>query len=500
MAPMTVQRSPAMRGFGQWLSATPGRIALCLAAVVLSLLLAAAANLHAASSAASVIRTIGTDAEPSVVLALQIGATLSDMDAAAAEDALSGGFSATGASRRWWEDKARLDDLMVRSARNITYAKETAALQGLLRWVGEYHASLAEVRGAADPAHPFIATQRLQWSHRLLTEFALPEARALADANRTPLEAAYGEYNGIVAGSGILGVSSALIVSVVLAAVQVFLWRRTRRMFSPPVVLAALIGVAMAAGLLLVTLREREAVRSAKTDCYDSLSALFDAKGVAAAMNADLSYWLLDPAARRAASDALNARMDELLVTGSLDRSRLRANLDAAQRLERDGHPVQAREALPAMSGLLGKELANVTFGAAERDPASDTVRFLLDFVQAANRVRSLDAPENRVRAVLARDTEAVPALAGLQSALDRTVAVNQVEFDARIGRAQRLATWTPIVVCAGLALIGLLTAAGLWPRYREYMRAPRPPWPRWTRRLPPGATAWPRPAAMSPS
>jgi len=40
--------------------------------------------------------------------------------------------------------------------------------------------------------------------------------------------------------------------------------------------------------------------------------------------------------------------------------------------------------------------------------------------VQAANRVRSLDAPDNRVRAVL--------------------------------------------------ALIGLLTAAGLWPCYREYM------------------------------
>ncbi len=478
-APLTVRRPPVLDALGHWLFATPGRIALCFVAVVLFLLLAAAASLHAASSAESVIQTLGTDAEPSVVLALKIGATLADMDAAAADDALGGGYSATGASRRWREDKAALDGLLVQSSRNVTYADETTALQGLLRWLGEYHASLAEVRGAADQARPFIATQRLQWSHRLLTEFVQPEADALAMANRTPLEAAYRRYNDLATGLGRGSVWSAALVAVVLIAVQVFLWRRTHRMFSPPLVLATLIALVLAGGLLAATLREREAVRSAKADCYDSLDPLYAAKGVVALMNSDLSYWLLDPITRQAQSAALDAHVRALLDVDRKDRLamsreqlilQLRANLDTAQSLEQRGRTEAARAALPATSGLLGKELANITFGAAERGPATDAVRSLLDFVHAAERVRLLGAQDQMVQAVRVRNTDGVATLAGLQGALDRTIAVNQAQFDARIGQAQRLAGSTPAVVCAGLALIGLLTAAGLWPRYREYM------------------------------
>ena len=90
--------------------------------------------------------------------------------------------------------------------------------------------------------------------------------------------------------------------------------------------------------------------------------------------------------------------------------------------------------------------------------------------MQVADRVRALGTPNQMGQAVHIRETGGAAALARLQGALDRTIAVNQMEFDARIGRAQRLAAWTPVVVCAGLVLVGLLTAAGLWPRYREYM------------------------------
>lgn len=455
-----------------YFAATPGRIAICLAGVVAAALLAALVTLLSAADAARTIRTIGSDAEPSVVLALRIGAVLADLDATAAADALGNNVSAAGTSRRWRDGKTELDTLVVQASRNITYPDETAALQNLLRWVGEYHASLAEVRGAADPARPFIATQRLQWSHRLLREFALPEADILAAANRKPLDDAYAAYR-MYGWQGGTAAAVALIPLIgALAAAQMLLVRRSRRLINAPLAAATLVAVCLALSLLITAARQREDLRSAKADCFDSLDALFTVKGAVSAMNADLSLWLLDPATRQAVSDSIDARARTLLDVGWRDGAamlRLRSGLAAAQRLEQQGQPGQAREALPAMGGLLGKELANVTFGAAERDPASLAVLSLLDFLRVADRVRSLPAPAQSNEAVRVREAEGAVALGGLVQALDRTIAVNQAQFDLRVGRATRQAALVPVAVCGGLVLAVLLAAAGLWQRYREY-------------------------------
>ncbi len=473
MAEAPASVAHAVASVRSYLTATPGRLALRLLGVCAAILLAVVVTLLSAANASRTIRTIGSDAEPSVVLALRIGAGLADLDAVATEDALAGGMSAAGTSRQWRSGKADLDALLVQASRNITYADETTALQNLLRWTGEYHASLAEVRGAADPAHPFTAIQRLQWSHRLLREFALPEAGALAAANRTPLDDAYAAYGQYHWQDSTAAAVAILPLVGVLAAAQVFLTRRTHRLINPPLVAATVLAACVLASLLVTGAIARESLRSAKADCFDSLDALFSAKAAVAAMNADLSLWLLDSAPRQAVSDGVDARARTLLDVQWRDgttRAKLLQALAAAQADERQGRPAAARAELPELGGLLGKELNNITFGAAERDPASDAVRSLLDLMQVADRVRTLGTPNQMVQAVQIRETEGAAALAGLQSALDRTVAVNQAQFDARIGRAQRLATWTPVVVCAGLALAGLLTAAGLWPRYREYM------------------------------
>ncbi|MGI4939412.1 MAG: hypothetical protein ACRYHQ_02365 [Janthinobacterium lividum] len=456
-----------------YLVTTPGRLALRFVGVCAAVLLAAVVTLLSAADASRTIRTIGSDAEPSVVLALRIGASLADLDAVATEDALAGGMSAAGTSRQWRAGKADLDALLVQASRNITYADETTALQNLLRWTGEYHASLAEVRGAADPAHPFTAIQRLQWSRRLLREFDLPEADALATANRKPLVDAYAAYGRYYWQDGTAAAVAILPLVGVLVAVQLFLVRRTHRLINPTLVAATVLALCLAVGLLVTAGISRESVRSAKIDCFDSLNALFSAKAAVAAINADLSLWLLDPATRQAVSDGIDARARTLMDVQWRDGptwGRLLQALTAAQNDERQGRPAAARAELPEVGGLLGKELDNITFGAAERDPASDAARGLLDFMQVADRVRALGTPNQMGQAVHIRETGGAAALARLQGALDRTIAVNQMEFDARIGRAQRLAAWTPVVVCAGLVLVGLLTAAGLWPRYREYM------------------------------
>ena len=495
--PLATLQGSALARLRGGVATTPGRIASGFAAVVLAVLLAAGVTLLSASSAEQTIRTIGRDAEPSVVLALRIGAVLADLDATATEDVLASGMSAAGTSRRWTADKAELDMLVVEASRNITYDAETAAVQGLLRWIGEYQAALAEVRGAADPGHPFIATQRLQWSHRVLRDFALPEADALAAANRRPLDDAYTAYRSYHWQDGTAAAAAVLPLLAILVVLQLFLVRRTRRLINAPLAAATLIGACLVVGLLVAGARERESVRTAKADCYDSLNALFVAKGVAAAMNANLSLWVLDAATRPAEERAFDADARMLLDLNWRDRtatSNFLTNLQAAQALERAGRPADAFAAVPAKSGLLGNGLSNITFGAAERDPTSDAVRNFLSFVAIADRMRqaavtavqpsehegtvafkgvtqTLDrlAAGQVVTAVQLREREGTAAFEGLIQALDRTILVNQTEFDREISRARRLVGATPAVVCGGLVLAGLLAAAGLWQRYREY-------------------------------
>ncbi len=471
-APPALRRTSILDRLGQAVATTPGRIAGGFVLVVATALLAAAVNLLAADDAAKAIRIVGRDAEPSVVLALQIGAVMADLDATATDDALAAGMSAAGTSRRWRDGKAELDRLVIEASRNITYPDETIALQGVLRWTGEYQAALAEARDAADPGRPFIPLQRLQWSHRLLRDFALPQADALATANRKPLLDGYDAYRTSSWRDGGAAALTVALLAAILVVLQVFLTRRTRRLVNAPAAAATLLGFCLIGGLLAVTLKERESLRAARFDCYASLDPLYSAKVVAAEMNADLSLWLLDPAGRPAASQAFETEARALLDLDWRDVStfnRYRAELNAAQGIERRGEAANALAAVHAQAGLLGKELANITFGAAERDPATEAVRSLLTFLQVADRLRKLTSPSQMMEAVQLREGPGAQALATLTSALDATIRVNQVEFDRNIREARRLVGLTPGLACGTLVAAVLLAAAGLWQRYREY-------------------------------
>ena len=470
-APPAAGRMQILGRLGQFAPTTPGRIASGFVLVVLVALLAVALNLLAAADAAKTIRTIGSDAEPSVVLALQIGEAMGDLDSAAADDALAD-MAAAGTSKRWRDRKADLDALVIQASRNITYDDEITALQGVLRWTGEYQAALADARNAADPARPFISIQRLQWSHRLLHDFALPEANALAAANRKPLEAAYATYRAYSRADGLVAAASFALLIAVLAVLQVFLTRRTRRLVNLPLAVATVLGVGMVAGLFAVTATERETVRSAKTDSYDSLDPLYAAKSAAAALNTDLALWLLDPAARPVISQVLDAQARTLLDLDWRDRAatdRFLNALTAAQALERQGQPAAALAAIPKKTGLLGAELANITFGTAERDPASEVARNLIRFLRVADQVRDQAAHGGLATALQLRRRDGVTALNGLAGALAATILVNQAEFDRQVDHAQRLVRLTPAIACGVLAAAVLLAAAGLWQRYREY-------------------------------
>jgi len=454
---------------------TPTRLVGLMALLVALVVAAGSVALWTAAGIHDAAQAIGRDAEPSVALALRMQATLGDIDAAAAGDALTDNGAAIGTSLRFRDGLNSLATSLVDAARNITYGDaEARPLQALQQQLLAYQEAVVEARSVGQ-GNPWLLLHRLQWASRVNRDFAAPAAEALAAANANELERRYAAYRATSLAHGGAAVAAfALLVAALLGA-QVWLARRVRRLVNPMLALATLVAVAGGLWLGAAILTERGDLRAAKSDAYDSLHTLFQAKTAANALRAAMSLWLLDPDARPEAQERMGAA--RLALTGTdLTRPDLAApllnQLQRSQALERSGSAREARDTAPHLGGLLGKELENITFGVPERDAATESVARLAAAEQVALAVAE-EAHRNRTTAAGRWLSEGPDGGAGaflaLQATLDRTIAVNQAEFDRRVARSLDMAALIPLVACAALLAAALLSAGGLWLRLREY-------------------------------
>ncbi len=455
---------------------TPVLLRRCMVGLVVLAMLACGLSLWTAASVSEAARTIGRDAEPSVALALRMEATVQDMMAAMLADSLTDDGMATGTSLRFSEGLRTLDNDVVAAAGNITYGEaEAGPLRDLLQGVAMYQRAVIEVR-AVGPGNAYLLSHRIQWADRVGRGFAVPAARALAAVNAGVLEQRYAAYRAASLLQGGAAVAGFVLLAASLLAVQAWLARRMRRIVNPPLAAATLVVVAAGGWFGAAVLTERADLRAAKADAYDSLSVLFQAKGVANALRSDMSLWLLDPAVRPEATARMTAAAGTLLALdmGRADqRQGVLDTLSRALRLEQDGAADRALAETPKLEGLLGTELSNITFGVAERQAATDSVRRLADAVDAIGGVQAMEGRRQHTEAV-ARWLDNKPgggaaAFTALGDALDRTIAVNQGEFDRRVSSALGTASAMPLVAGLALGLVALLSVGGVWLRLREY-------------------------------
>lgn len=454
---------------------TPGWLRRAALAIAVAAVLAAAAVLWATTSITDTARTIGRDAEPSVALALRMTATLADMNANAVNDFLTDAGVAAGTSRAYRDGEAALASGLVEAARNVTYGEaEAEPLRRLQFALLNYEEAVTESRylGAGDAS---ITSSRVQWASRVNRDFAAPQAAALADANAGVLEARWAAYQSRWLLGGGAGFAALSLLTAMLAGIQIWLLQRTRRVINPPLALATLVCAAAALWFGSQAIAGHGTLRAAKEDAYDSLHVLFQAKVAVNAIRADTSLWLLDPAARRESEARIAQSQQALLgpVTQDPRQAEALANtLFAAVQTEKNGEAARAAAQTPKVPGLLGTELANVTYGNAEREPATAASVLLLhtgDFLGALFNQAKQDRQAATARWTSERQGGGALLFAAIQTALDRTIAVNQTEFDR--GTAAILASTRLLapVTLAALALTVMLSLGGLWLRLREY-------------------------------
>jgi hypothetical protein len=365
------------------------------------------------------MQTIGKDSAPSIIAAERIRTSLAWAHADAALG-LAGDGTAAAAYDAHRRDAA---DELVSAAENITYGDaERLPIRRLVDGFGRYGAAVARARAAEHPTPASL----VEAEHILHAEL-LPDADALEWANRQALDAGYSEERlGARRGTAAVVVAGLALLAA-LVGTQLFLARRMRRLVNPPLVVASAMTAAMVVWLLSAMLASAEDLRVAKADAFDSISALSQARAVA-----------VDVYATRLAG----------VDPGRADAEAVRlASPPAGMTLESALAAVDAGAVPDGFAGFLPDELRNITFP-GEREAAANALR-----AYVAQRAAPTD-----------------PAVfAGFNDALARTLDINQVAFDASVGRGFAAVGGLWMWAAAASAGVALAAYLGLRPRLREY-------------------------------
>lgn len=428
---------------------TPALLKQWLGVIVVSSLLSAVGALVTAQAIGDAARVIGRDAEPSVALALKIEARLAEMDASALADSLVQGGLATGTSLHFAEDKRGLTGEIEEAAHLADSDAGAAPLRELQVELLNYEQAVVEARYIGQ-GRPWLATKRQEWASRINRFFAIPAARALQRVNANVLEQRYGAFRDSSANYGLAVGGGCAVLVIWLIGAQRWLTRRTRRLFNPPMLAAAVLAVyaGLALGWAVMTARSR--LETVKHDAYDNLHALYQAKAAVSALHADASLWLFDVTAQQDATTQMDG--DASLLTGR--------PLHVAGRVA--GHP----------QGLFGTEAANAAFGGPQG--WAEARRLLTNAMRAIGVMQVQQARGLRAEAIAQwvseEDGGGGTSFAALQAALDRAIAANQSTFDQSV--ADTLAAAATLRVGATLALLaaGVLGGVGLMLRLREYL------------------------------
>jgi hypothetical protein len=293
---------------------------------------------------------------------------------------------------------------------------------------------------------------------QLMDTSLMPGARKVDAINRAELDGGYQSIHRVsVIQTGLVWLTGLAMLAVLLR-VQFFLSERMRRTLNPLCLVATL----LVAGLLLYTSHALSAasqqIEVVKSDAFESLHLLWQAKAVAFEANAMESRFLLD----RQGAAKHQAKFVELADQIASDGPKL---LEAAK-ASRDLKPPQP------LSGFLADELRNVTFY-GEREAAVDAVDWWVKYREIERQVWALEAAGQHDKAqekCLGKNAgQSNWAFNGFVGAVDRTLDINQKAFDeASASGFAGLRNFEVIASVTGL-IAALAFLFGVLPRIREY-------------------------------
>ena len=467
--------SPALP-IASTLLTTPRRLVafgVVVAVLVVGLGVLAGSTVSAVSDGYTVI---GQRAAPQVQASSDLYFALSDLDAQAA-NVLLVGTTATLAGNRsaalnlYEQRRLQADHDLAQAAAGADPATQRI-VRAAMDQLGHYESLVAQAvlvnqQGNDPVGRPSPAALALYRQATDAMRGVLAGAQQLVTRNHDLLDATYAAESGqATAGRVWIGVLGGLAV-VALVGLQVLLRVWLRRTVNPALALATALALALTVGAIGVLSAAAGQLRVAKSEAFDSIVALSQARSVSYDANADESRFLVDPARADLYQQAFLAKSRSLVDLGSVGISDYDVAFAAALR-DYDANHADIR-----FTGFLGTELRNITFpgerAAAERVLA-DYRAYQVDDRHLRALVRAGDLTGAITFDISTAPGDSDSAFNQYDKDLVALIAVNQNAFDAAVGAGQgALGSWNLVIPGLGVLLIVGLLVAGLWPRIAEY-------------------------------
>ena len=441
---------------------TPRLLQASLLAIAITALLLFLAIFSGVRQRRNAVQTIGKDSAPSILAAQRIKASLADMDANVANELMVNLGENSQSIKGYEDDQTAVTESLIHAAENITYGDaERKPILTLASALGNYEELTARAR-LLHERHDPTSIEVYRRADEVLHNTLFPAADALNGANSTMLTQTYGDVQSVSLITFGLAVLAGAALLIVLISTQLFLSRRMRRTLNPALLLATLLTL----WFLVHTLEAFHAVgahlKVVKEDAFTSLQALWEAKAVSYDANTDESRWLLDRPHATEYENAFFQKAGQLVGFSPSDMYGKMATVTSTKSLP------------PGTSGYLAQELANITFE-GEQEEATEALRTFAFYITLDKKIRQLENGGNHAEAVRFCISMAPGdsnwAFSQFDSALDKTIAINQKAFDTAVTQGfddvKGLDILAPIIAL----VIVVLAFFGLRPRLHEYAR-----------------------------
>jgi hypothetical protein len=428
------------------------------------------ASIHGVNSQRQALKTVGKDAAPSILTAQQLQDSFADMDASLANELLLKPGSNQQALADFEINRKKIADRLVAAAKNITYPEEEKIIQSLQWNNSAYLLKLQEARIAHKRGDAAGALSIYQSAATLMDRDIIPQAIQLSLVNSQELEKTYAQQRFANGGIGLLIAIIGLAQIALLITIQIFLYRRMRRILNVPLLGATAIVLAFTLYTVSSFLGSTTNLRIAKEDAFDSIYALRQMRALSYKANGDESRYLLDRANAAQHEQSFNTKIKTILtIPPGVPIENIEPNVESAENNKSTGNLTGLEE----LTGLFASSLNNITF-AGEKELAIDTFKSFNQYLAIDKQIRQLNR-SGKVAEAIALCISTNPG--GSNWAFNRYKKLqaelrelNQKEFDKNIKAGNNKLENFEIIASIALGSVAILTLAGLRPRLMEYL------------------------------
>jgi hypothetical protein len=473
---------------------TPNILRAAAAAVGVLAVVAALVLSGSASGARSEISTVGKTDAPSVRATDDFLFQLQDMDAQLVNALLVNGDQNVHVPRATSEglydrDRKAADGDMEKAT--VALAGNTAALDQLHNVsdaFGQYQAqatrTLAEDEregGTVAGTAPAAVLADYQADHTVLfgsdgRSGLMKAATDLETASKDAIASSASQVDSSLTTVGVEFVIFGVLLAGGLGVLQVFVFRRFRRVVNPALAAATVVALVFLVGGAVSASDASANFHTAKSDAFDSVLALSEANALSAGINSDESRWLLTHD-----QPSLSTQFQQSFLQGENaiadvpGGNGIPAYADALKR-EADARTADNLDQTPmTKDSSFGAEFKNITFP-TEGDKAFTAFADYNAYIQDDAKLRAmpLDTPAG-LKTAIDFDTNADTPGSSDQtfntysSALGDVITLNESHFESAMPAAENgIGTWAWLSYVLAVLLIGL-TVLGLRKRLNEY-------------------------------